>query len=147
MNLLKETLSVFNSYNLVAHNILFIGCEETAHRCSWEQFQTLADREYDGGYGCAEVLTDLVIVFVDGTKLSRSEYDGSEWWSVQKPFVMPEETKEINSLFVENYNYRFQDLKEDYWNDVASDGEADGDALASAGFGTDEDYGFFGDEY
>jgi hypothetical protein len=60
---------------------------------------------------------------------------------------MPEETKEIDSLFVENYNYRFQDLKEDYWNDVASDGEADGDALASAGFGTDEDYGFFGDEY
>jgi hypothetical protein len=88
MNLLKETISVFNSYNLVPHNILFIGCEETAHRCSWEQFQTLADREYDGGYGCAEVLTDLVIVFVDGTKLSRSEYDGSEWWSVlsqQKP--------------------------------------------------------------
>lgn len=29
----------------------------------------------------------------------------------------------------------------DYWNDIASDGEADADALSSAGFGTDEDYG------
>jgi hypothetical protein len=151
MNLLKETIAVFNDHNLVPHNILFIGCEETGHRCSWEQFQTLADREYDNGYGGAEVLTDIVIVFVDGTKLSRREYGGFEWWNVQKPFVMPEETKEIDSLFVENYNYRFQDLKEeegssDYWNDIASDGEADSDALASAGFGSNEDYGFFGDE-
>ena len=36
----------------------------------------------------------------------------------------------------------------DYWNDIASDAEADSDALASAGMGTDEDYGYFGgDEY
>jgi len=34
----------------------------------------------------------------------------------------------------------------DYWNDIASDGEADGDALASAGWGTDEDYGCYGGE-
>lgn len=32
----------------------------------------------------------------------------------------------------------------DYWNDIASDGEADADALSSAGFGTDEDYGDYG---
>jgi hypothetical protein len=31
----------------------------------------------------------------------------------------------------------------DYWNDIASDGEADSDALASAGWGTDEDYGCY----
>ena len=36
----------------------------------------------------------------------------------------------------------------DYWNDIASDAEVDADALASAGMGTDEDYGYFGgDEY
>ena len=34
----------------------------------------------------------------------------------------------------------------DYWNDVASDVEADADALASAGWGTDEDYGCYGGE-
>jgi hypothetical protein len=27
-----------------------------------------------------------------------------------------------------------------------TDGEADADALASAGWGTDEDYGFYGDD-
>ena len=36
----------------------------------------------------------------------------------------------------------------DYWNDIASDPEVDADTLASAGMGTDEDYGYFGgDEY
>ena len=36
----------------------------------------------------------------------------------------------------------------DYWNDIASDAEADADTLASAGMGTDEDYGYFGgDDY
>ena len=30
------------------------------------------------------------------------------------------------------------------WDGFNSDAEADGDALASAGFGTDEDYGCFG---
>ena len=32
----------------------------------------------------------------------------------------------------------------DYWNDIASDAEVDADTLASAGMGTDEDYGYFG---
>ena len=32
----------------------------------------------------------------------------------------------------------------DYWNDIASDAEVDADTLASAGMGTDEDYGDFG---
>ena len=36
---------------------------------------------------------------------------------------------------------------EGYWNDTASMGEADGDALASAGFGTDEDYGGCDERY
>jgi len=36
----------------------------------------------------------------------------------------------------------------DYWNDIADDVEADADTLRSAGWGTDEDYGYYGgDEY
>ena len=36
----------------------------------------------------------------------------------------------------------------DYWNDIADDVEADADTLVSAGWGTDEDYGYYGgDEY
>ena len=36
------------------------------------------------------------------------------------------------------------DEREGYWLSDASDGDFDSDALASAGFGTDEDYGYFG---
>lgn len=37
-----------------------------------------------------------------------------------------------------------QDMEDDEQDQFLHDGEADGDALASAGFGTDEDYGCFG---
>ena len=32
------------------------------------------------------------------------------------------------------------------WEDSYSDVEADADTLASAGYGTDEDYGYYGDD-
>lgn len=36
--------------------------------------------------------------------------------------------------------------EESEWDMFRDDVEADADALASAGFGTDEDYGYFGDD-
>lgn len=39
------------------------------------------------------------------------------------------------------------DEPKDYWNDVASDAEADADTLRSAGMGTDEDYGGCDERY
>ena len=38
-------------------------------------------------------------------------------------------------------------LEEVEVEDYEPDFEDDGDALASAGFGTDEDYGYYGEEY
>jgi hypothetical protein len=54
----------------------------------------------------------------------------------------------MNNL-LENYisddpEPELEDWEKDGFN---SDVEADADALASAGWGTDEDYGYFGDEY
>ena len=40
-----------------------------------------------------------------------------------------------------------QDMIEQEDEDYYPDYEDDGDALASAGFGTDEDYGYSGDDY
>lgn len=37
------------------------------------------DFEYDNGYGGQELFG--IIVFTDGTWLTRGEYDGSEWWA------------------------------------------------------------------
>lgn len=40
------------------------------------------------------------------------------------------------------------DEGEEEYDDFEDDGDwMDGDALASAGFGTDEDYGYYGDDY
>jgi len=42
--------------------------------------------------------------------------------------------------------WSIDDAQDEPWDGFRSDAEADGDALASAGHGTDEDYGYFGDE-
>lgn len=44
--------------------------------------ETLADINYDNGYGGQELFG--TIVFKDGTWLERAEYDGSEWWAHRK---------------------------------------------------------------
>ena len=43
-----------------------------------DEFINSMDFEYDDGYGIQEVFG--LIVFTDGTWISRGEYDGSEWW-------------------------------------------------------------------
>lgn len=99
MNLLKETQRDIEKNGYDTKDIVFIGSEESGHSCNWEQFQVLANREYRNGHGGTEVATDLIIVFSDGTLMSRDEYDGSEWWNFRKPFKMPEKKKEITNLF------------------------------------------------
>ena len=77
-------------------------------------------------------------------------------------FLSDEELRDVVAVFStkqEPLSQREADIREDaemllsqdeievrdYWNDVASDVEADADALASAGWGTDEDYGYASD--
>lgn len=100
INLLKETLEAIESSGHNVNEIVFIGSEETGHECSWEEFCELANIEYDEGFGAAEVAQDLVVVFSDGQKLWRSEYDGSEWWEHSKPFIRPETAFPIKSVVV-----------------------------------------------
>lgn len=98
MNLLNETIEAIRGSGHTPEDIIFIGSEESGHSCTWEEFQALADIEYSHGFGAARVATDLVIVFSDGQKLWRGEYDGSEWWEFSAPFVMPKATKPIVRL-------------------------------------------------
>tara|TARA_Y100000361_G_scaffold154306_1_gene179466 strand:+ start:807 stop:1181 length:375 start_codon:yes stop_codon:yes gene_type:complete len=98
-NLLKETINDIVESGHTPDDIIFIGSEETGHQCTWGEFRDLADKEYCGGFGASDVATDLVIVFSDGSKMWRGEYDGSEWWEYSKPFVKPEESKPIKELF------------------------------------------------
>lgn len=77
MNLRTETLRVLEEHNKTVEDIKFI--------CSNDKnipiniFFIKADREYDDGYGGAEVDQSLMIVG-DNWWLERGEYDGSEWW-------------------------------------------------------------------
>ena len=99
MNLLQETLTaLFNSGHKIS-DIVFIGSEESGHSCTWTEFEKMADREYDSGFGGAEVATDLIIVFRDGQKMWRGENDGSEWWEYSTPFKQPKILKPIKNLF------------------------------------------------
>ena len=99
MNLLKETIECIKDSGHTPEDIHFIGSESTGHRCTWEEFKVLADREYASGFGASEVATDLIIVFKGGQKMWRGEYDGSEWWEYSSHFAEPGETFPISSLF------------------------------------------------
>lgn len=99
MNLLEETIDAIEESGHSPDDIIFIGSEESGHSCTWGEFQQLADREYDSGFGWQEVANDLIVVFSDGQKLWRGEYGGSEWWNFSKPFKMPKQKKPIGNLF------------------------------------------------
>lgn len=100
MNLLKETKDAIASSRHTEADIVFIGSEATGHECTWAEFCTLADVEYDAGFGAAEVAKDLCIVFSDGQKMWRGEYDGSEWWEHSTQFKRPEKALPIARLTV-----------------------------------------------
>lgn len=98
-NLLQETKESLAQSGHAPEDIIFIGSEKSGHECTWAEFQVLANVEYDDGYGGQEVAGDLVIVFSDGQKMWRGEYDGSEWWEYSTPFSRPEKAHPIADLF------------------------------------------------
>jgi hypothetical protein len=79
-NLLAKTEELMQAKGYAPAQIVFIGSTKSGHSCTWEEFKKLADFSYYPGYGCAEVATDLEIIFSDGARMIRQEYDGAEWW-------------------------------------------------------------------
>lgn len=84
MNLLRETLSILDDDGYSPADITFIGSSDHAYAISWNDFQSISDVDYDAGYGSPEVATDLIIELKDGSWYTREEYDGSEWWRLNK---------------------------------------------------------------
>lgn len=113
-NLLREVLDGLAEERRTPDDITYIGSRD-GHSCTWEQFRTLADVNYDSGYGGQEVVADLEIHFKDGSWWERAEYDGSEWWVTQRPFTVPPESarKPINTLIGK------------YWRSLSTAGEDD----------------------
>lgn len=99
MNLLKETIKDLEKKGSTPEQIVFIG-SESGYECTWEEFKVLADIDYDVGFGSQKVATDLIIVFEDGSQMTRKECDGSEWWEYNTVFVKPTVTKQITRLVI-----------------------------------------------
>ncbi len=98
MNLLEETMKAIYSSGHTLGDVIFAGSMETGHRCNWLEFRELADVEYDADFGRQNVARDLIIVFSDGARLERADYDGQESWRLVKPFRMPAEVHPIRAL-------------------------------------------------
>jgi hypothetical protein len=84
-NLLEETREAIERSGHTEGDVLFIGSSDGEYSISWERFLEVADVEYHSGFGASEVATDLTVVFKDGRKMWRGEYDGSEWWDFDMP--------------------------------------------------------------
>ena len=106
-NLLKETLECFEANKVAESDIVWIGSRE--YEISWDAFKALANREYDDGFGAAQVSEDLVIVGKSWW-MTRSEYDGSEWWSFHTKFKRPENKLDVKKIFIENYEHSLAEL-------------------------------------
>ena len=113
MNLLQETIQDIAESGYEIKDIVFIGSLKSGYRCTWGEFEILADHEYDEGFGAQKVAQDLMILFNDGQYMSRWEYDGSEGWATPcKKYRIPEEKKAIKSLFVTEKRVGWEDLEE-----------------------------------
>jgi hypothetical protein len=77
MNLLQETIQILKDHDKAPSDIHWIGIGDSWF--SWDDFQALADIEYDNGFGGIEIAEDLVIVGGNWW-MTRDEYDGAEGW-------------------------------------------------------------------
>lgn len=102
INFLLETSEYIYFNGLKISDITFIGSKDGEYECNWEDFIYIADFEYDNGYGLAEIPLDLVILFVDGTRMMRYEYDGRENWSIIRPYNKQGVSKPIKCLYSKN---------------------------------------------
>jgi len=108
-NLLKGTIQILENYGKTLTDVEWIGT--SGYEITFEQFITLADVEYDAGYGAQKVATDLLVVG-NGWWLERHEYDGSEWWEYKECPKRPAEIREVKRLVGGMWN-TLEELQED----------------------------------
>ena len=77
VNLLQETIDNLLAHNKDENDVLWVG--DSTSSCSWEEFASRSNFNYDNGYGGEAVNTSLIVVG-KGWWLERGTYDGSEWW-------------------------------------------------------------------
>lgn len=107
-NLLEETIAVLKAHNRIPSEVRWVGAKSFGY-FSWKEFVTLANVDYDSGYGAPQVASDLLVVGNDFW-LERHEYDGSEWWEF-KAFPKKPEERAIPDRLI-SINIGWETLKE-----------------------------------
>lgn len=99
-NLYEETKRVIEEEGFSLSDITFIGTAR--HRININSaIELMKKTEYDGGFGAQRVADNLIIIG-NGFSMKRREYDGSEWWELEKTFtVLPSKEVEIDSFLAE----------------------------------------------
>ena len=108
-NFLAETKDVLAASGKVPADVRWVGVLKPSwskegdgpSAGTWDDFECLANFDYDSGYGGNEVASHLVIVG-DDWWLERGEYDGSERWEFK---TLPQKPAKADAL-------RSSDLKE-----------------------------------
>lgn len=89
VNLLAETLRILEENGKTPEDVFWVGTKDGEHVITWEEFDSLADDDYNNGFGGSQVNDDLVVVGKNWW-LERGEYDGSEWWEFK---TLPKKSK------------------------------------------------------
>ena len=97
VNLLKETIEVLRKYGKTENDVKWVGSKDGEYAISWEEFEKIANVEYDNGYGAAKVALDLVVVG-DDWWLERYEYDGAECWDYKEKPKMKNDAKRFSVI-------------------------------------------------
>lgn len=87
INFLKETLEKLCRNGKKPEDVRFIKMRSAW--CTWEQFDKIASREYDNGYG-TDIINSALMVVGDDWWMERHEYDGSEWWEFKRMPAKPD---------------------------------------------------------
>ena len=80
-NFLEETCRTIIDSNHTTEDIIFIGSEHSGYYCNWEEFESLADFEYNNKEGNPGVAVDLTIIFLDNGALHRHLHKGLRIWA------------------------------------------------------------------
>ena len=117
MTLFEETYGFLQYHGYKPEDIIYIGDEEGTKTTDWTTFEKIAAREYDSGYGCQEVMGDLVIHLKDGAIMIRYEYDGAEGWQLIKPVPSVDlatvKPLDETDLFFEAFSEMINDLEDE----------------------------------
>lgn len=83
INFLQETTQAVKDAGKRVSDVAWVGKMDGTVTCAWEEFEKLADLDYDKNYGGEEIDPALVVVFIGGGWLERSGEGGKEWWELK----------------------------------------------------------------